>query len=156
MPAYVRKSNQFIDPAGLGPVNPAGGRFAATYNWTINHHEEEEVQNSRGITDGAPTSDIGLLPQQGPPKPLVFQWKGTLFTQADKDAMDSWFELCESQSIYLNDFNSNQYEILITDWNVKRTPVAWNHRGQVPWIWDYTITIRVLTVLAGDWSGRTP
>lgn len=139
---YTRQPNTFIDPAGV----------KATYQWTINHSDEEEVQNSRQIAHGAPTSDIGLIPQQGEPYPLVFQWTGTLFTQSDKNEMDSWYALCEDQSIYLQDFDGNQYEIIISDWNVKRKPVAWNHRGQVPWLWTYTIIIQVLTVLSGDWS----
>lgn len=139
---YVRKSNQFIDPAGV----------KATYAWTINHSEEEAVTRSRQVGDGAPSSDIGLLPQQGVSYPLVFQWKGSLFTQADKDIMDSWYGLCEDQSIFLKDFDDNQYEVLITDWVPQRVPVAWNHRGQIPWYWTYTIIIRVLTVMSGDWS----
>lgn len=143
---YVRHSNIFTDPSGVKPP----------YSWVINHSEEEEVANSRQMSDGAPTSDIGLLPQQGAPLPLVFQWKGTIFTQGDKDAMDSWFELCENQSIYLTDFTQSQYEVLIESFNVKRKGVKWNHRGQVPWLWEYTIMIRVLRVLSGDWSGRTP
>lgn len=142
MSSYVRQPNQFIDPAGVKP----------TYAWTINHSEEEEVQNSRQVAHGAPTSDIGLIPQQGVEYPLVFQWKGTLFTQADKDEMDSWYALCQNQSIYLTDFDGNQYEILISDWNVQRVGVAANKRGGVPWLWKYTITIQVLTVLSGDWS----
>lgn len=140
--SYARIPNQFIDPNGVAP----------TYAWTINHEEEEEVQNSRQMASGAPVSDIGLIPQQGAPFPLVFQWKGTLFTQGDKDIMDAWFALCETQSIYLTDFTGSAYEILITDWNVQRVGVAWNRRGQVPWLWKYTIIIRVLTVLEGDWA----
>lgn len=140
--SYVRRSNIFTDPAGV----------KAQYTWTINQSEEEEVQRSRQMGDGAPTQDIGLMPQQGANYPLVFQWKGTIFTQADKDAMDSWYALCDSQSIYLTDFDGNEYEVLITDWGAQRVAVAWNRRGQIPWLWKYTITIRVLNVLSGDWS----
>lgn len=139
--AYTRQSNIFFDPSGTRPP----------YAWTINHSEEEEVQNSRQMADGAPTSDIGLIPQQGAPYPLVFQWKGTIFTQADKDQMDAWYKLCTLHSIYLIDFSSSSYEVIITDWNALRKGVAWNHRGQIPWLWNYTITIRVLRVIAGDW-----
>lgn len=144
MPTYTRQPNTFIDPAGHVP----------TYQWTINHTEEEPVQNGRQMSDGAPTSDIGLLPQQGVPTPLVFHWKGTIFTQQDKDTMDVWFNLCEFQSIFLKDFTGSEYEVLITDFPVQRKGVKWNHRGQVPWLWEYTIIIRVLRVLSGDWSGR--
>jgi hypothetical protein len=139
---YTRLPNIFTDPAGV----------KATYHWTINHSTEEEVQNSRQMADGATTSDIGLVPQQGAPYPLVFQWKGTLFSETDKTSMDSWYALCENQSIYLTDFTGSEYEIIITDWNVLRKPVAWNKRGAIPWLYEYTITIRVLKVLSGDWS----
>lgn len=141
--SYVRLPNIFVDPAGvIGP-----------YSWYINHTEESEVQLSRQMADGAPVADIGLMPQQGVEYPLVFQWKGTIFRQADKDAMDGWFGLCQSQSIFLTDFTGSSYEVIITDWNVQRVGVANNMRGgHIPWLWKYTINIRVLAVLSGDWS----
>jgi hypothetical protein len=140
--SFVRQPNYFVDPAGIVP----------TYAWYINHTEEEEVQNSRQMSSGAPTSDIGLIPQQGEEYPLVFEWKGTIFRQVDKNEMDAWYGICQGKSIYLIDFTGSAYEILITDWNVQRVGVAWNKRGGVPWLWKYTIIMRVLTVLEGDWS----
>lgn len=141
--AYTRLPNIFTDPSGV----------VDAYSWYINHSTEEEVQNSRQMADGAPTSDIGLMPQQGVPYPLVFQWKGSLFRQADKDVMDAWYGLCQVQSIYLTDFTGSKYEVLITDWDVQRIPVANNMRGgHIPWMWKYTIIIRVLTVISGDWA----
>lgn len=141
--SYSRQPNYFIDPASVAPV----------YAWYINHSEEEEVQNSRQMADGAPTSDIGLMPQQGAAYPLVFQWKGTIFRQVDKDAMDGWYALCQNQSIYLVDFTGSSYEVIITDWNVQRVPVGNNKRGgNIPWLWKYTIIIRILNVISGDWS----
>lgn len=138
---YTRLPNIFQDPAGV----------KAEYVWTLNHTEEEEAQNSRQMADGAATNNIGLIPQEGAPYPLVFQWKGSLFTQSDKDEMDSWFALCAAQSIYLTDFSGSSYEVLITDWDVQRVP-GFNRRGGLPWFWKYTITFRILTVRSGDWS----
>lgn len=144
--SYERQSNFFVDPSGGFPP----------YAWYINHSEEEEVQNSRQMGSGAPTSDIGLIPQQGERYPLVFQWKGTLFRQVDKNEMDFWYELCQVHSIYLIDFSGSSYEIIITDWNVQRVPVSVNKRGGVPWLWKYSITMRILNVLSGDWSFLGP
>lgn len=143
---YVRQPNIFRDPSGT----------VADYPWYINHTTEEKVQLSRQMANGAPTSDIGLLPQQGVEYPLVFQWHGSLFRQNDKNAMDAWYGLCRAQSIYLIDFDLNEYEILITDWDVQRVPVANNKRGgNIPWMWSYDITIRVLRILSGDYSAMS-
>lgn len=142
---FVRNPNVFKNP-----------KTGYVFRWTINHTEESEVQNSRQMADGAPTSDIGLLPQQGVPLPIVFQWKGTIFTQLELDEFMAWWELCETQTIYLQDFSLSQYEILITDFNYQRKAVAWNQRGQIPWLWTYTITIRVLKTFSGELLFRTP
>lgn len=139
--AYTRQPNIFIDPAGV----------KSTYTWTLNHDEEEEVQVSRQMADGAATNNIGLIPQEGAPYPIVFQWKGKIFTQSDKNEMDSWYALCEDQTIYLVDFSASFYEVLITDWDVQRV-AGYNRRGGLPWYWQYTIIFRVVSVLSGDWS----
>lgn len=143
MTGYVRLPNTFSDPAGIVPAYP----------WPVNHTTEEETDASRAISDGAPTSDIGLLPQQGVQKPLILVWKGTLFTAAEKANMDAWYGLCDSQSIYLTDFSGSHYEILITDWAALRKGVAQNMRGKLPWVWEYTLTMRILRVISGDWAG---
>lgn len=142
---YVRRSNRFTDPKN--------GFF---YDWPINHETEDPVPNSRQMSDGAPTSNIGLLPQQGVPVPLKPTWHGKIYTQLDKDKMDAWFQLCESQTIYLTDFNGSQWEILIEDFPVNRKAVGWNKRGQIPWIWEYSLTFRILRVISGEYTGRTP
>ena len=138
---YTRQSNTFTDPNGV----------YTTYVWPINHETEEMVQNSRQMGDGAATTDIGLVPQQGAPFPLVFLWKGKIFTQADKSLMDAWYGLCQWQSIYLTDFSGSKYEGIITDWHTQRVPVAWQRRGNLPWYWQYEFTFRVFTVISGDW-----
>lgn len=140
---WMRQPNKFIDPNGV----------IGDYAWTINHSTEDEVTNTRQMGDGAATDDIGLMPQQGTRSPINFHWHGTIFNQTDKTIMDAWYALCEVQSIYLQDFTGSAYEVLITDWNVKRVGVAWNKRGGIPFLWQYTISIRVLKVLVGDWAG---
>jgi hypothetical protein len=139
---FDRQPNTFLDPAGVREA----------YQWPLNHEEEEQVQNSRQMGSGAPTNDISLIPQQGAKFPLIFQWKGKLFTQHDKDEMDAWYRTCDAHSIFLSDAAANVYEVLITDWDAQRK-TGYNPRGNgLPFFWEYTITFHVLTVIDGDWS----
>jgi hypothetical protein len=134
-------------------TNPANG---ATYTWPINHSEEEAVTKSRQMSDGASTDNIGLIPQQGAPTPMILSWKGSILTKAQLDAIISWYELCETQTIYVQDFSGARYEVLITDFDPQRVAVARNPRdpANAPlWYWTYTLTMRVLKVLSGDWLG---
>jgi hypothetical protein len=132
---------------------------ASTFAWPINHNEEQPVGKSRQMADGAPTSNIGMIPQQGSATPLVMQWKGTILTKAHHVAMLQWWQICEGHSIYLTDFVGSQYEILITDYQPQRKAVAQNRNDTTnmpTWIIEYTFTFRVLRVISGPWVGVTP
>lgn len=136
-------------------TNPATG---ATYLWPVNHDEEDATGKSRQMSDGAPSKNVGLIPQQGAPTPLVLSWKGKIFTKAQVEAMIAWWELCEDQSIYVTDPAGSTYEVLITDFTEQRQPVAanrWDPVNAPTWIWTYTLVMRVLNVLSGEWSGVT-
>lgn len=132
-------------------INPVNGN---TYEWPLNHNEESQVTKSRQMSDGAATDNIGLIPQQGAPSPLIFEWKGTILDPNQFNAMIAWWKLCENQTIWLSDFAGDTYEVLITDFLPIRTAVANNLRAPgKPWIWTYTLTFRVLTVFSGPWMG---
>jgi hypothetical protein len=142
----ARSPNQFVDPANR----------LAPFVWPINHNEEQAVNKSRQMSDGASTDNVGLIPQQGAPTPMVLQWKGSILTKAHLDAMLQWWELCETQTIYVQDFSSAIYEVLITDFDPQRVAVVRNPRDPAnapTWYWTYTLTMRVLQVLSGDWLG---
>jgi hypothetical protein len=142
----ARSPNIFTDPAGV----------KSSYTWPLNHNEEEAVNKSRQMSDGASTDNIGLIPQQGAPTPMILSWKGSILTKAQLDAMLSWWELCESQTIYVQDFAGARYEVLITDFDPQRVAVSRNPRDPAnapTWYWTYTLTMRVLKVLSGDWLG---
>lgn len=141
----MRTPNVFTDP-----------KTGHTYAWPINHNEEGDIGKSRQMTDGAPTSNIGLIPQQGAATPLILSWKGTILKRAQLVAMIGWYQLCEGQSIYVSDAAGNQYEVLITDFTAQRQPAARNPQDPIEaplWYWTYTLTMRVLRVLAGEWAG---
>lgn len=139
----TRVANQFINP-----------KTGGVYHWPLNHNEESQVTKSRQMADGATTDNMGLIPQQGAPSPLIFEWKGRILDPAQFTAMIGWWKLCETQTIHLIDFAGDGYEVLITDFLPVRTAVAANQRSPgKPWIWTYTLTMRVLTVFNGPWLG---
>lgn len=143
----MRVGNQWIDPAGVVP----------TYVWQVNHNEETPVGKSRQMADGAPTSNLGLIPQQGAATPLVFTLKGTFFDDNQHAQNLKFWQLCEGQTVYWQDFNNNLYEVLITDYEAERKAVARNPKfPDQTYIWQYTITMRVITALSGPWVGVTP
>jgi hypothetical protein len=141
----MRTPNVFTDP-----------NTGNTYSWPTNHNEEGDIGKSRQMADGAPTSNIGLIPQQGAATPLILTWKGTILKRAQLVAMISWYQLCETQSVYVSDAAGNQYEVLITDFTAQRQRAALNPQdlASAPfWYWTYSLTMRVLRVLAGEWAG---
>jgi len=145
----ARSPNIFIDPAGVVP----------SYSWEINHSEEESIAKSRQMADGAATDNMGMIPQQGAATPLILSWKGTILTKNQLDKMLQFWELCEEQSIYIQDFSGASYEIIITDFQPQRVAAARNPRDQANaplWTWSYTLIMRVLQVFSGDWVGVTP
>lgn len=142
----MRTANQFINPK-------TGERYA----WPLNHSEETQVTKSRNITDGAATGNMSLIPQQGAATPLVFQWKGTILAEDQLNAFLYWYGLCDQHSIHVVDFAGDEYNVLITEFVPTRKAVAINPRnpGQV-WIWEYTMTLRVLNVISGPWLAVAP
>lgn len=132
-------------------ANPKTGQ---TYRWPVNHETAEPITKSRQMADGAPTSNIGLIPQQGAATPLILQWKGKIFDPAQHDAFIQWWQLCEEQTIYLTDFKGNQYEVLITDFSPQEIACARNPRfPDLRYYYEYTFIFRVVRVISGPWAG---
>lgn len=142
----MRTPNQFIDPA-----------TGNTYSWPVNHNEEGEFGRSRSMQRTAPSkSGIGLGRQQGEDSPMILQLKGVILHKAQRDAMIAWYALCESQTIYFQDFSGDKYEVIITSFKPTRRGVARNHAdlANMPlWVYDYTLEMEVITTLAGAWTG---
>lgn len=132
--------NKFVDP-----------RTGDEYEWHNNHDEEEESGRSRNISATANTGNVGLVRQAGDMDPFTLKWSGKILRRAQHDALWSWFKLCEHQTIYLGDFDGQEYEVQIVDLRTKR------HRGEVVsqsglnhHYWTYTIEFHVFAFLDGD------
>lgn len=144
----ARIPNVFTDPL-----------TGAQYAWPINHDTEESVGKKRGISHSAPTGLIGLNRQQADSSPLVLKWKGTILTRSQVVNMIAWWQICESRSIYIQDFEGNKYEVIIIDFQPQRVRVARNLRDLVNMplhIVQYSIEMEVLNILAGVWAGVSP
>lgn len=141
----ARSPNMFVDPNGV----------RAAYSWPINHLEEDAVGQHRNIQFSAPTGHLGLVEHQGDADPLVLSWKGTILTRAQLVEMLKWFQLCQSQTIFLFDFAGDGYEVTWANFDPTRKAVARNQAdlGNAPlWIWEYTAQFNVITFLAGPFA----
>jgi hypothetical protein len=142
----MRTPNQFINPA-----------TGATYSWAINHHEESEFGRARAMQRTAPSkTGTGLGRQQGEDSPMILQLKGVILQKAQLDTFISWYALCETQTIYFQDFAGERYEVIITSFKPTRRAVARNHQdlANMPlWVYDYTMEMEVVRALIGPWAG---
>lgn len=135
--------NQFIDPRGVRP----------TYNWAINHSEEDNFGRSRNIEYTARTGE-GLVMQQGDEPPVLIRIRGTILTKAQVQEMIAWYTLCKEQTIYFKDFAGDEYEVLITSFQPTRQRNVGNLRDQANapyWHWTYEMQMDVVTVRSGVW-----
>lgn len=146
----ARYPNKFEDPKG--------GK--TTYEWLINHNEEEASGKRRNITRSANTDGTGLVRQQGDDSPLVFKWSGTMLHNSQVKEMAEWMELSRTQTIYLEDFANDKYEVIITAFEPKRIRTMRNPRASGDperlYYWTYTIELEVIRVRDGIWEGTSP
>lgn len=144
----ARVPNVFTDPA-----------TGNTYSWPLNHDTEDQTGKKRNVSHSAPTNAIGLNRQSSDSSPLILTWKGKILQQSQLTAMLSWWQICESRSIYIQDFEGNKYEVIIVDFEATRVRMALNRRDLVKMpqhIYEYTLQMEVLAILAGVWAGVTP
>lgn len=140
--------NVFTDPA-----------TARSYEWKINHSEEEEFGKRRSIEHGALTNGTGLVRQQSDDSPLILRLRGVIFHKAQLEEMISWWKLTETQTIYFRDFMGDEYEVIITEFIPNRERTIKNPRdfANAPyWFWRYEMAMEVVTIRDGTWEGVSP
>lgn len=141
--------NKFIDPAGN----------RTTYNWQINHDEEDDFGKTRNVDHGANTANTGLVKQQADDGPMVIRVRGTILHAAQIEEMIQWFKLSGTQTIYFEDFTGDQFEVLVTSFKPTRQKTIKNPRDftNAPyWIWKYELEMEVIAFRTGNiWEGVT-
>lgn len=130
-------------------------RFTAsdstTYDWLINHDEEEAFGRARNIEHTALLKGTGLVIQQADDGPLLIKVSGTIFHTSQIQAFDSWFARTRTETIHFRDFAGDVYEVIITAFQPKRQRTLRNPRdASAPlWYWKYTMEMEVLTIVSG-------
>lgn len=141
----TRLANRFINP-----VN------ADTYDWPVNHSEEAEAGVARTVTRGANTAGTGLVRQQADDQPLVFQFQGTIFSEAQIKKFIEWYILCKHQTIFFKKYSGDEFEVIITEFKPTEKKTLHNPKDSAHaplWYWGYTMTMEVVTVRSGIWAG---
>lgn len=138
----ARTANQFQDPAGV----------RTTYDWVVNHSEEEEFGKERNIEHSAPTGGVGLVRQQGADAPMVLELRGVIFHEAQYQEFWAWWKLSRTQTIYFHDFAGDSYEVVFTSFKPTRHRTIRNPKdySNAPyWFWRYTMRLEVVRFIDG-------
>jgi hypothetical protein len=85
---------------------------AGTYTWEVNPSADNEqpLSKARQITRTSNTADVGAVKQQGDDGPLILDWQINVPTRAMATALWEWYVLCRTQTIYVTDWDSDEYE----------------------------------------------
>jgi hypothetical protein len=125
-------------------TNPATNE---TFNWPINHSEEEAVGKTRNITRSSTTDNVGAVRQQGDDGPLTMKLSGTILHRAQLVEFWRWFEISRTQTIYFTDFDAQSYEVQITEFSPLRNP---RDDSAPEHYWTYTLSLDVYRLIDGD------
>lgn len=133
--------NKFTDPLTL-----------ASWDWPINHDEEQEVAKTRNISRSATTNNVGVVRQQGDDGPLTMKFSGTILHRSQLREFWRWYALCRTQTIYFTDFDGQEYEVQITGFAPTRHRTLLNPRDDSAPLhyWTYSIDLDVYKLRVGD------
>jgi hypothetical protein len=131
-------------------INPANG---FTYEWHVNHTDEESTEKTRTITRVGNTGLVGVVRQQGDDSPYIMRWTGTILHRAQLQAFWFWWAVSKGQTIHLLDFDGQRYEVQITSFQPKRVRKL-SYFSKDPSMphhyYTYTIEFEVYSFVAGD------
>lgn len=87
-------------------------RTSTTYTWVNNPlgAQEQPLVKQRQIERTSNTGNVGAVKQQGDDGPLILDWQIAVKTSAFELALWQWYVLSSTQTIYLTDWDSEQYE----------------------------------------------
>lgn len=86
---------------------------ATTYAWPVNPPhggQTQPAQKQIQIDRASNTGNVGTVKQQGDDGPYIIHWEPLVFHRAHEVALWTWRELSKKQSIYLTDFDGDEYE----------------------------------------------
>ncbi len=86
-------------------------RTSATYTWTHNPSADyQPASKARNIERTSNTANVGAMKQQGDDGPFILDWTINVLTTAQETALWQWYMLCKLQTIYVTDWDGEEYE----------------------------------------------
>lgn len=87
-------------------------RTGATYTWERNPtaDNEQPLTKQRTIERTSNTGNVGAVKQQGDDGPLILDWQIIVVSSAMETALWQWYVLCKSQTIYVTDWDGEEWE----------------------------------------------
>lgn len=134
-------------------IDPAPGGLG-TYSFEVNNNDED-VARRRNVDSFQNTSGGSWIFQQGQDDPLTISISGTMLTKSQNRMLTWFFNRCSQHTMIYEDFEGQQYEVMITAFAPKRVRATRNPRGGVDnplHYYTYTMEMMVLTVMSGDWT----
>lgn len=126
---------QFRDAAGL----------LGTYVFEVNHSEEQAPDQGRSIDHQAVTTGPRFVIQQGTSNPLTLKFSGTILTQAQLDAMQSYYDACSTRTVFFRDFTGVEFEVIVTRFDYLRKRTLSNPRAPLlKHYWTYDLEMEVI------------
>jgi hypothetical protein len=132
-------------------TNPA---TSATYVWEANPNSENVATKQRAIERTATTGNVGAVKQQGDDGPYILDWSIIVQTAAMETALWAWYVLSDTQTIYVTDWDGEQYEGQVILLSRLRTPSG-GSRGEYA---TYELQFEVYRFISGVMAsaGVTP
>lgn len=97
-------------------------RTASTYTWPANPNSEATAAKERQIERTSKTGNVGSVKQQGDDGPYILDWSILVATGAFEVALWEWYVLSELQTIYVTDWDGDEYEGQIIQLYRQRVP----------------------------------
>lgn len=97
----------------MGQVTFTDPNTADTYVWPVNpgyDGQTQPAQKQTQIDRTSNTGNVGSVKQQGDDGPYIIHWEPLVFHTAHETALWTWYALSKKQSIYLADFDGEEYE----------------------------------------------
>jgi hypothetical protein len=85
-------------------------RTSATYSWPANPSSENALTKQITIERTSNTGNVGATRQQGDDGPLILDWQVFAKTSAMETALWQWYVLSRKQTVYVTDWDGDQYE----------------------------------------------
>lgn len=141
---YPRVANQFVDPI------PASAGGLGTYDWHVNHLEEEGPFRSNNVEFDGRSDGQGVVATGGEYEPLILTLTGRILHRAQNVEFWKWRHL--NHSFRFLTFEGEQYEVSMLSYEPKKTRVQLNNTdpvNQPSYVIDYSMQFWIMSVIDG-------